>query len=206
VVDPGLQELLGRSISLDFELPGWHPAAFVGDKVTTYLRGTFETTQGSRATKPLLVKIPYGEGSVFFTAFHNEKQNSEKELELLRYLVFAMVTSKVDTKVQQTMVQGGFNQQKESLLSANAKTQSITQSHRCERTGTLQFVLAFEDRGALLHLKVISPGGKVFEQEGKSTIQIEVPDAKVDEVWKYTITAKKVPFENFPFKLTVWQK
>lgn len=206
VVEEGLKEVLGSTIALDFDLPGWFPAAFRGEKVTTYLRGTYQSRDGSEVTKPLLVKIPYGEGSVFFTAFHNEKVNSEKELQLLRYLVFTMVTEKVDKQLQQTMVQGGFSPKKQSLLSATAKTQSVTQSHRCEKAGPLQFVLAFEDRGALLHLKVVGPGGKTVEREGTSTITIEVADAKLGEEWTYTVTAKKVPFENFPFKLTIWQK
>jgi hypothetical protein len=205
VVDGGLRELIGPSISLHFDLDGWHPASLTGADVTTYLRGTFKTMQGSDLTKPLLVKIRFGEGQVFYTAFHNEKQNSEEELQLLRYLVFAMVTSRVESKVRETMVQGGFSPQKQSLLSTSANEPTVTKTYRCDKAGPLRFVLAFEDRGALLHLTVEGPDGRKFEKEGTSTVQIDVPDAKPGD-WKYTITAKKVPFENFPFTFTVGQK
>jgi hypothetical protein len=56
-----------------------------------------------------------------------------------------------------------------------------------------------------LYLEIIGPDGRKFDKEGASTIKIDVTDAGVG-AWKYTVTAKKVPYENFPFTLTVWQK
>jgi hypothetical protein len=206
LVDSGLAETLGSSsIKLHFDKDGWHPASFAGSNVTTYMRGSYETMDGKQMTKPLLVRIRDGEGEVFFTAFHNEVQNSEEEKRLLEYLIFTMVTSKVESKVRETMVQGGFSPQKQSLLSTSAGQPSVTKTYRCDKAGPLRFVLAFEDRGALLQLQVEGPDGRKFEKEGTSTVQIDVPDAKVGD-WLYTITAKRVPFANFPFTFTVGQK
>jgi hypothetical protein len=68
----------------------------------------------------------------------------------------------------------------------------------------LQFVLGFQDQGARLKLIVVGPDGKSVEKEGTTTLSVDVPAATGD--WKYTVTALKVPSENFPFTVTVGQK
>lgn len=205
IVDPGLSEALGQELSLRFDLPDWHPARFDHPEMTTYLEGRYKTLDGERETAPLLVKFPHEQGSIIFTSFHNEKQNSEKEFQLLKYLVFATVTAREASNVTKTMLAGGFSPKKQSLLSASAGSPTVSQTYRNRREGRLQFVLGFEDRGALLKLKVVGPDGTTREAEGTSTFKIEVDGAAVGD-WKYTITAEKVPYENFPFNLTVGEE
>ena len=211
VVDRGLSRRLGPTIELRFDGTDWRPAAFRGRQVTTYLSGTYRTVDGAKATGPLMVQFPHGEGNVIFTSFHNEKQNSQTELQLLRYLVFTTVTAQTDAKVKRTMVRGGFSPVERNLLSASAKQQSATQTFNCPGKRHLQFVLGFENRGAELRMSVIGPvcprqidGGKLVKT-GNSTFTIDVPKATAGE-WKYTITPLKVPYENFPFTLTVGEK
>lgn len=205
VVDDGLRELIGERIQLRFDLDSWFPAAISSSELKTYIRGQFQTVDGSQASAPLLVKVPFGEGTILFTSFHNEKQNSEEELALLKYLVFTTVTARVESKITETMVRGGFSPQKQNLLSTSSAEPSVTKTYQCTKAGHLQFVLAFENQGARLYLEIIGPDGRKFDKEGASTIKIDVTDAGVG-AWKYTVTAKKVPYENFPFTLTVWQK
>jgi len=205
VVDPGLQRRLGPSVKLRFDKPSWRPAAFKESKVATLLRGSYQTVSGRQATGPLLVKFPYGEGNVIFTSFHNEKQNSEIELQLLRCLVFATVTAELDSKVKRTMVRGGFSPVDRNLLSASPKDQSITQTYQCEGGRSLKFVLGFQQRGARLRLTVIGPDGSRQQDSGTSTFTIDVARAAAGQ-WKYTVTPLSVPYENFPFTLTVGEK
>ena len=208
VVDNGLRDVLGSQIELDFEEPSWYPAAFRGSDMTTYLEGTYETMEGSEATAPLLVKFPFGDagGSVIFTAFHNEKQNSELELKLLKFLVFATVTAHQDHTITKRLIRGGFSPSSKSLLSASSSdAPSVTRTYKCEKPGALQFVLGFEDAGARLKLAIESPDGKKYEDERASTFLIEVPSAMVGD-WKYTVTAVQVPYANFPFSLTIGAK
>ena len=75
-----------------------------------------ETVSGQRKTAPLLVKFPHKDGTVIFTSFHNEKQNNQTALKLLRYLVFAAMTADVESQVTRTMVQGGFSPAKRRHL------------------------------------------------------------------------------------------
>lgn len=205
VVDPGLKELIGGEMPLKFDMEGWYPAAFAGEKLITYLRGNYRTQQGQQRDAAFLVKFPYHDGTVIFTSFHNEKQNSETELKLLRYLVFSAVTAEVESRVQRTMVRGGFSPAKQNLFSASAGAPSATTVYHADKAGHLQFALGFQNLGARLKLTVKSPGGKVLEQEGDSTLTIDVPDAEAGD-WQYTVTAIKLPNENFPFTVTVGQK
>lgn len=207
VVDPGLARLLGReTIELQFDKASWRPAAFAGPQITTLLSGTYRTEGGGKEmTGPLLVQFPFRDGNVVFTSFHNEKQNSETQRQLLRYLVFTTVTAQTDTKVKKTMVRGGFSPVDRSLLSASPKDQSIARTYDNPGRRDLQFVLGFADRGAELRLAVVGPVGRREEKTGTSTLTIDVPRAAEGQ-WKYTITPVKVPNENFPFTLTVGEK
>ena len=95
VLDPGLQKLLGKSDQFEVRAsrPG-SPRPSEAAKVTTYLRGSYETVSGDEETAALLVQFPFEAGTVIFTSFHNETQNSRTELDLLRYLVFTAVNAR----------------------------------------------------------------------------------------------------------------
>lgn len=207
IVLPALQEFLrAKTIRLRFDQPGWYPADLGGERAKVLLRGNYRTMLGHQRQSPLLVQIPYGEGSIIFTSFHNESQNSEIELDLLKYLVFTTVTARVETQITKTMVEGGFSPQKQNLLSASQAAQSVTQKYQCDQDGTLRFLLGFEDQGARLKLTVTSPDGLTTkEQEGTSTFSIEIPSPARGE-WSYAVEALKVPFADFPFRLQVWQQ
>jgi hypothetical protein len=205
VVDPGLRDQLGGELALRFDLPDWFPALFTSRDSTVFLEGSYRTLDGGTETAPLLVKLPFEQGALIFTSFHNEKQNSEKEYQLLKYLVFATVTAREVSKVTRTMLAGGFSPRKQSLLSASTESSSVTQSHRNRTTGRLQFVLGFEPRGARLRLKVVGPDGKVLEKEGTSTFTLTIDKPQVGD-WTYSVTALQVPYENFPFTLTVGEE
>lgn len=205
VVDSGLRKVLGEHIELRFDQPGWSPAAFRGQDMVTYLRGRYRSQENEDREAPLLVKFPYGEGSVIYTSFHNEKQNSETEMELLRYLVFATVTARTESEIQRTMVEGGFSPASRNLLSASGDDPSVTRTWQCRNAGPVQFVLGFQNEGAVLRLTVVSPSGKTSRKEATSTLQIDISAAEAGE-WKYTVTAVAVPYANFPFTLTIGEK
>ncbi|HEV3343048.1 MAG TPA: hypothetical protein VG125_21920, partial [Pirellulales bacterium] len=82
---------------------------------------------------------------------------------------------------------------------------SATSVYHADQEGNLQFVLGFQNSGAQLKLTVVGPDGQKHEQQGSSTITIDLPDAAAGD-WKYTVTAVKLPNENFPFTVTVGQK
>ena len=205
VVDPGLRDQIGDTISLTFDQEGWVAAAMTGEQATTYLIGSFSTNDGKSMRSPLLVKIPFRQGNVVFTSFHNEKQNSDKERQLLKYLVFSAVTAGVDAEAGRQMAKGGFSATKKNLFSASRDTESVSQNYENKAVTDLQFVLAFPEQGATLELTVTGPDGNAVRKQGSATITIDVPEAAVG-TWTYAIKAIKVPSENFPFTITVGKK
>ena len=69
----------------------------------------------------------------------------------------------------------------------------------------MRFALGFRNEGAKLRLHLRSPNGKQFTWEGESTAILDVPNAAPGE-WTYTVTALHLPYENFPFTVTVGEK
>lgn len=205
VLDAGLREQIGDTIELAFDQEGWAAAALSGEGATTYLIAMFNTNDGNRKKSPLLVKVPFRQGNVVFTSFHNEKQNSDKERQLLKYLVFSAVTAGVDAEAGRQMAKGGFSATKKNLFSTSREAESVSQTYENNSMKDLQFVLAFPQQGATLELAVTGPDGNTVRKQGSATITIDIPGA-ASGTWTYAIKAVKVPNENFPFTITVGQK
>jgi hypothetical protein len=205
IVDPSLRDLLGKKIHLRFDLDQWKTAAFGGPRVQVLIKGKYRKDRSSEfADAPMMVRFPVGKGTVVFTSFHNEKQNSRIEKQLLQYLVFSLVTAGIDAEVNKQMDQGGFTPQRSNLLSTPTD-QAITKEYKNDKAGTLRFALGFRNEGAELRLTIKSPDGKQYSWQGTSTVALEVPNA-MPGVWTYTVTAKRLPYANFPFTVTVGQK
>lgn len=207
VVDPGLREVLGDSVTLNFDQRGWKPARFKRNLVKVYMEADYEPDPAFQLKETelsglLLVKFTCGKGSVIFTSFHNAKQNSEVERKLLKYLVFTAVTSFEETKVTKTMIQGGFSPQPAKRLSIGDEALKATHVYNHPKNGPLQFALGFSNAGAKLKLELVAPDGRKVEREGIASFVVEVDNAAAGD-WRYTVTAVSVPYANFPFTLTV---
>ena len=204
-VDPGLREVIGPEIKLNFDLPGWYAAAMTGPGATVYLRGQYQKMDGGSAEAPLLVKVPRHDGTIIFTSFHNEKNNTEDEMKILQYLVFSAVTARQVGQVSQALIKDGFSPARTTLYGAPAANASKRTTYHHDREGPLRFVLAFERAGGRLKMDIAGPAGPHLVREGDSTLTIEVPRAAPGD-WIATITALKVPYENFPFTLTIGER
>jgi hypothetical protein len=207
IVDPSLSEALkSKKIHLVFNLGQWKTAAFAGPRVKTLIQGTYiqEKTRQS-AVAPLMVKFQVKDGTVIFTSFHNEKQNSKIEKDLLKHLVFSLVTAGVDADVNAKMDQGGFTPQRSNLLSTPERNQSISKTYENKKAADLRFALGFRNEGAKLRFNIKSPDGKQFTKDCESATIFEVPNA-IAGTWTYTVTNLHLPYENFPFTVTVGEK
>jgi formylglycine-generating enzyme required for sulfatase activity len=202
VVDPGLRKRLGPMIPLRFEKSDWRPAAFTGRDVTTYLQGQYKLASGDRQTGPLLVSFPVGNGTVIFASFHNEAQNKGVENELCRCLVFTTITAREESRVKRTMVRDGLSPQERHLLDISPGWQPLGGRYELAKAGPLRFALGFENQGARLRLRVTGPGGRKEERSDTKTFTIDIPDAK-PSFWNYSVTPLTVPYQDFPFTLTI---
>ena len=207
IVDPDLQKALGtqteplKKIPLDFNLGDWRPAAF--NNVDVLIKGTYKEKSGGMATHPLMVRFKFDKGTVIFTSFHNEAQNSRVEEQLLQNLVFGLVTAGVDAELNSSLDKEGFKPQGSNLLSTPAKGKK-TQDYKNENVCTLRFGLGFRNEGYKLRFIIKSPSGKVFTQDCESTTILEVADAERG-TWEYTVEALDA-YANFAFRTTVGEK
>jgi hypothetical protein len=205
IVDPALREIIGPKIKLKFSMDQWKTAGFGGSRVQTLIRSRYRNMKKQLADAPLMVKFNFGKGTAIFTSFHNEEQNSKDEEKLLKYLIFRLVTAGVDTEVKTTMDQSGFTVQGSNLLNMPKKNQSISKTFENKNVGSLRFAIGFRDEGAKMRFTIGSPDGKQFTWEGTSSVILEVPSA-VAGTWTYTITDLELPYEYFPFTVTVGEK
>lgn len=205
VVDPKLREALGSStIPLKFDLSEWKTAAFGGPRVTVLLQGKYRKYKTKLdIVAPLMVKFELGKGTVIFTSFHNEKQNSRVEKQLLQYLVFSLVTAGIDAEVNSNLSKEGFTPQRSNLLSAPGK-QEVVKKHENKEECTLRFALGFRNEGVKLRFNIKSPDGKQYTKDCESTTVFEVPNA-AKGTWTITVTALDA-YANFPFTVTVGEK
>ena len=152
VVDAGLQDALGTShVPLRFNLSEWKTAAFGGERVKVLMKARYlvQPPKGAAPQKwaeaPLLVKFGFDKGTVIFTSFHNEAQNSEVEKKLLKYLVFSAVTAQIENEANLTMLKGGFSPQKSNLFSASGKS-AVSNVYK-SKAAKVHFILGFQEQG-----------------------------------------------------------
>lgn len=95
VVDTELREIVGNKIMIEFDMPIW--AVLRGSRGQTLLAGA----KGSDyAGLPIMVKVPFGKGIIFYTCFHNHAQASEKERALLQLLVLKQIGSNSNSSIE----------------------------------------------------------------------------------------------------------
>jgi len=209
VADKDLQKEIGTNVTLKFKLNDWKTSAFAGPRVTTLLKGKYRKANNAGQTfeAPLMVKFKFGKGTVIFTSFHHEEDNSDIETKLLKYLIFRLVTANVDNEVNDDLSKKGFTPQRSNLFSTPIDNPTITEKYEHNTEGTLRFALGFRKEGAKLRLNIKSPDSppKEYTWEGDSTVSVEVPNARTG-TWTYTVTALHLPYENFPFTVTVGAK
>lgn len=205
VTDPGLFEILGPSLELNFDLGGWKAVDQASRKARVYLRGSYPLEDGeSEEDKPLLVSSNHGEGHVIYTAFHNEPQLSEKERQLLRFLVLKPVTAAVSRATTRLVATERLSAEKETVASISLGESSPIYKYTVSAGVNVKIFLNWRGRQANLQLKVYSPDGRLCRQahSGSPPIGVSIPNAPAG-VWQYQVTGLAVPYASFPYVLTV---
>jgi hypothetical protein len=81
VLDSDLKGQIGETMQLHFDLTNWSILHSIAS-------GDVLMRAGGR---PVMVRVPYGKGQIFYTCFHNHSQASEKEEKILKLLVIKQV-------------------------------------------------------------------------------------------------------------------
>ena len=93
VTDMQLQKIIGMTIKIFFNAPGWQYVQRYSDKVKILLKGSFLASSGRIDDTPILISFVHGKGEVIYTSFHNHAQADEKQMMLLNYLVLRSLSS-----------------------------------------------------------------------------------------------------------------
>lgn len=195
VVDSGLRELLGNTISLNFDLGGWWKISKVKKEAKTYL---------SHGKTPLSVSFKVGSGYVLYTSFHNKSQVSKLERVLLEYLVFRPLLSKVVDQAAEQAVSANFTVDKEIIASTkNVQDKNTVYKLTIDKPATILAILGWEG-AAKFELTLENPQNitikKVFSEHGPLGIDFF---AKELGDWTIKVTPLSLPYPNFPFALTL---
>lgn len=95
VIDKELREYVGEHINITFDTAWAMLNSAQGDII---LRAA-SNIKPKYANKPIMVKVKYGKGLIFFTSFHNHVQASEKEKALLQLLLLKQFGSNSNTSI-----------------------------------------------------------------------------------------------------------
>lgn len=96
VIDPELKDVLGGQIDVEFDMGAW--AVLRRGKAESLLTAAKGCQQ---AGNPIMAYAEYGEGSIFYTCFHNKAQTSDREKRLLQLLVVKQFSAKSNQSFEQ---------------------------------------------------------------------------------------------------------
>ena len=201
VVDEGLQEIIGRDVAIHFDMGGWWRVRRVSSDARVYV--TWADGTAGREGRPIIVGFAHEQGHVIYTSFHNRAQVSEAEQKVLRFLVLRPIMAGAAASAADVGRARLFGPSKEIIDTVNAGER--TPVYACEASGgeRLLYVVQWEGNGTL-KLTVRDPHGTIqVEQTGqRPPLQYEVAQAAAG-TWNCQVEGLSLPYNNFPFVLTV---
>lgn len=187
IVDKGLRGLMGSSISLTFDLNSWEQIKRVEKSVRVYLE---------HAGKPLLVSFECGKGNVIYTCFHNHAQVSDKEAELLRFLVLKPLMASATAEVVDFR-EWEKKEVQETIGMISPEGTSPWYTYQFTSPGSLSIALNWKGE-ANLRLELEGPSGGWHKDGTVPPLSLQIPSAPRG-IWKYRVAGISVPMKNFPF-------
>jgi len=106
VIDKELREIAGKKLKITFDLGAW---VLINKAKGEVLLRASSGNEEEYANKPIMVKIKYGKGLIFYTSFHNYAQASEKEKALLQLLLLKQFGSNSNTSILDASSNMGVN-------------------------------------------------------------------------------------------------
>jgi hypothetical protein len=205
IVDPVLRDFLdSKKVTIRFRLPEWKPAAFGGPRVTTLVTGTFKKYKSKdQVSAPLMTEFRIGQGMVLFSSFHVENGLSRAEEQLLKGLIFRLLTSHAASDVSARNSMDGFAPFESKLVNVKAK-QSLVKEFTVAQSGTVRISLGFPHENVKMRFSIKAPDGSEHTRECESTTMLEIADA-AKGTWTWSVTPIDAP-DNFPFSVVIAMK
>jgi len=96
-----------NNLDVIFDLDGWYAITNLDDKATVYIEGNIRGDT-RRGVIPLAMSFDYGEGTVFYTSFHNSAQATSHMINFIEYLIFRIKNVEADRNLQYIARREGF--------------------------------------------------------------------------------------------------
>lgn len=193
VVDPGLAEMIGPQITLQFDMGAWWQINKTHRDVRVHLQ----------SSHPLLVSFRYGKGYVLYTSFHNHAQPSEVEERLLRFLVFRPLLASTAENAAQQLIAKAFSPGKEMYEALDPGGPPRRFQIHLDTPSTMLCLLSWQGQ-ARLGLRLENPQGQGVKELTSATSPIAIETyAPSAGTYTATVSALQVPYQNFPFVCTV---
>lgn len=151
---------------------------------------------------PLVAGFTHGKGHVLATSFHNEKQLSERERKLLRFLALQPVMAGTAHATSQVVAQRSGQVRAEFTETVDSGRHSTPM--RCD-TQKLPLLVALSWKGeATLRITAKTLDGRTVIDKASSASPFVSEIGRVDaDVLEFTVQGERVPHDRFPFVLTV---
>jgi len=105
---PSLASHMGIDyLDVEFNMGGWRVITELSEDATVYIEGRVP----GHGTVPLAISFGYGEGTVFFTSFHNNAQATSYMIDFIEYLVFRIKFIEADRNLSLRAEADGFEYQ-----------------------------------------------------------------------------------------------
>jgi hypothetical protein len=107
VADTEIKDFIGDRVKVFFDMPGWSKLKSISTGNTILYRSRI-----GKEDQPLMVMVPYGQGKIFYTCFHNHAQASDLEEKLLRLLILKQISVYKSQSIKKTTEDFGIDLQK----------------------------------------------------------------------------------------------
>ena len=202
ITDSGLREMLGGNIRIKFDLGAWVLLNNVDERVRLYVEADnlFQGSSNGRRL-PVVVGFQYGSGHVLATSFHNEKQLSDREKQLLRFLALQPALARTASSSSNAMAARDCTAGLEVMETINP---GQSQRFHFDSNGKpMLFVLNWQG-DAELQLTIRDPTDATVQERAAASgpLICEVAPSRAGR-WCCVITGLNVPHKNFPFVLSI---
>jgi hypothetical protein len=104
VEDPEIRSISGDKVQIEFDLDGWAVLKSADGEVL------LRASSGNPYTgKPIMVKVKYGKGVIFYTSFHNHANASESETAFLTLLIMKQISEVFQTDLGTAIADAGLD-------------------------------------------------------------------------------------------------
>ncbi|MCL2564263.1 MAG: hypothetical protein FWE24_00425 [Defluviitaleaceae bacterium] len=94
-----------NQLDVVFNMGGWYVITNLAEEATTYISGHVP----NHGTVPLAISFNYGEGTVFYTSFHNSAQVTSNMINFIEYLIFRIKFIEADRSQTYIAAREGFD-------------------------------------------------------------------------------------------------